>query len=179
MLSSCRTVPRRFFASLSRWPSPSAIGSWIGEEVRSTGVEGTLVLAAGGFNELELQGGVFLCNDSIGALLAWRGFALHDRQGTYRDELPLQAVLSLTDPRFFAEQGRRTQPFHEIDDRPGLAGASTLRAARSWWGTCSWEIIPASGTTPCCVETSTGLWWGPSAMSRTTRCSTSPTIIHA
>jgi hypothetical protein len=110
--------------------TPSAIGSWIGEELKSTGVEGTVTLGLGG-SELDLQGAVLSGNDSSGALIAWRGFALHDRQGQIGDDVPLPAVLSLTDERFFPNQRARTEPFHEIDGRPGYHAQARFRIGAS------------------------------------------------
>ena len=106
--------------------TPSAIGSWIGEELKSTGVEGTLLIDLPSFSQLELQAAVFGGNDSTGALLAWRGWALHDRQSQIGDDLPLPPVLSLTDARFFTNQGLSTNPFHEIDGRPGYHAQAKL-----------------------------------------------------
>ena len=69
--------------------TPSAINAWVGEEVRSTGLE--LALAHVGVeNELSVKGAVFWNNDPTGSLLAYRGFALHDRQTGYRDRCRYQ-----------------------------------------------------------------------------------------
>lgn len=58
--------------------TPSAINSWIGEEVRPVAVEATLGADLG---EHSLRGtaAVMAANDTSGTLLAIRGWALHDR----------------------------------------------------------------------------------------------------
>src|ERR1700730_16596842 len=97
------------------WESPytlsySAINTWLGEELRTIGVEGQLdwlgTRAGHGF-DLALTGGVFGWNDPAGVVIARRGFALDDRQTTLfgrvgsSNSSPLQSV----------------ELFHEIDDR--------------------------------------------------------------
>ncbi len=102
--------------------TPSAINAWVGEEVRSTGLE--LALAhVGAENELSLKGAVFWNNDPTGSLLAYRGFALHDRQTGYRDRLPLPDIPSLEPGGAFEQQAPWVEPLFEIDDRPGYYGA--------------------------------------------------------
>src|SRR4029079_1247987 len=58
--------------------TPSAINSWIGEEVRPVAAEGT-VSADLGENKLRVIAAVMAANDTAGTLLAFRGWALHDR----------------------------------------------------------------------------------------------------
>jgi hypothetical protein len=57
--------------------TPSAINSWIGEEVRPLALEATL--AAGlGAHKLRATAALFAANDTAGTLLTFRGWALHD-----------------------------------------------------------------------------------------------------
>jgi hypothetical protein len=101
----------------SGWESPytlsySAINTWLGEELRTIGVEGQLdwlgTRTGHGF-DLALIGGVFGWNDPAGTVVAVRGFALSDRQTTLfgragsSKSAPLQPI----------------ELFHEIDGRPG------------------------------------------------------------
>ena len=44
---------------------------------------------------------------AVGALLAWRGFALHDRLGRFDETLPLPALASLAPDGPFSEQDPR------------------------------------------------------------------------
>ena len=82
--------------------TPSAIGSWIGEEVKVVGAE--LAAKAGlGAHELELTAAVFDLNDTSGALLTFRGWALHDRKAlAFRSQPlpPLNDFMQYSQPRF-------------------------------------------------------------------------------
>ena len=106
--------------------SNSAINSWIGEEVRTLGVEASLrqngrhVHSAWSW---KLVGSLYKGNDTTGTLLSWRGFALHDRQSLNNDRvnfLPIPGVVSDTGINAPAW----TDPFREIDTHLGYyAGA--------------------------------------------------------
>ncbi|GAA3903255.1 hypothetical protein GCM10022276_22410 [Sphingomonas limnosediminicola] len=58
--------------------TPSAINSWIGEEVKPVAIEGTAV-ATFGEHKLRATAAVLAANDTSGTLLTFRGWALHDR----------------------------------------------------------------------------------------------------
>ena len=58
--------------------TPSAINSWIGEEVRPVAAEGT-VSANLGSTRLHATAAIISANDTAGTLLTFRGWALHDR----------------------------------------------------------------------------------------------------
>src|SRR5947209_8264127 len=58
--------------------TPSAINSWIGEEVRPAALEGTIG-ADLGRHKLRATGALMAANDTSGTLLTFRGWALHDR----------------------------------------------------------------------------------------------------
>ena len=108
------------------WLSPhfltnSAINSWIGEELRTGGVEfsvrqnGRQVRSNWSWKVLA---SLFKGNDTTGTLLSWRGFALHDRQSLYNDRvnfLPIPGVID--EDRLGAPAW--TEPFREIDNRFG------------------------------------------------------------
>jgi hypothetical protein len=57
--------------------TPSAINSWIGEEVRPVALEASLAAAPGG-HKLRATAALFAANDTSGTLLTFRGWALHD-----------------------------------------------------------------------------------------------------
>ncbi len=73
---------------MTGWRSPytvswSAINSWIGEELRTIGLEYDLDwrgTQAGSNFELGMQAAVYAWNDPAGVIIAARGWALHDRQ---------------------------------------------------------------------------------------------------
>jgi hypothetical protein len=108
------------------WQSPytitlSALNTWIGEEVRLTGIEGALQ-HKGTRGRLELAGTIFVANDPSGALLAWRGWTVGDRLSTVGEILPLPPIESFRPGGAFADQrDDGTRPFDELDTRPGYA----------------------------------------------------------
>jgi hypothetical protein len=105
--------------------TPSAINSWIGEEVKVVGVEGSVEgdLGAG---RLSATLGLFGFNDTAGTLLSFRGWALHDQKTTAfsRQRLPPLNAFMLE-----SNQAPRTRPTIEIDDRPGYFARLSLRMA--------------------------------------------------
>jgi hypothetical protein len=101
--------------------TPSAIGSWIGEEIRTIGLEGQvdwLGTRLGHSFDLQLTAAVFGWNDPAGTMLATHGFALHDRQTTLFGRVGAPQ----TDP-----ESAKKELFHEIDDRPGYYVGAQVR----------------------------------------------------
>lgn len=94
--------------------TPSAVNSWVGEEVKVLGLETTLKSEIGE-QELGLTGAVFLHNDMAGTLLSYRGWALHDVRATVRSDLPLPPL----SPPIARYQDTITSPFWEVDDKIG------------------------------------------------------------
>jgi hypothetical protein len=93
--------------------TPSAISSWIGEEIRTIGIEGQLEwlgTRTGHDFDLQLTAAVYGWNDPAGTMLSAHGFAFHDRQTTL-----FGRVGAPQDNPEFAKK----ELFHEIDDRPG------------------------------------------------------------
>ncbi len=115
----------------SAWTTPytittSAINTWIGEEIRLTGVEANLVYSWN-LNEVAITASFFGNNDPAGTLLAWRGWALHDRQSGLSDRLPLPPIPTLDLGGLFPQQADYDQPFSEVDGRVGIYGAASLK----------------------------------------------------
>ena len=103
------------------WLSPyttsfSAINAWIGEEVRNLGVEAGPSVRIGEA-QARLFGTFTRGNDPNGTLLAWRGFALHDRVSGYGDRLPLPDLGSFKRQDLFPDQPREVQPMREVDQK--------------------------------------------------------------
>jgi len=99
--------------------TPSALNSWIGEELRLAGADAAVVLR-GERNRLELGGAAFGAADTSGALLAWRGFAFGDRLSTVGETLPLPPLVTLGPGGAFADQrDDGTRPLDELDGRAG------------------------------------------------------------
>lgn len=94
--------------------TPSAINSWIGEEVKVGAIEGTVSTPLGA-GRIAATAAVFGLNDTSGTLLAYRGWALHDEKATAFGRQPLPRLAAF-DPLF---QAPRTRPVLEVDRRPG------------------------------------------------------------
>jgi len=98
--------------------TPSAINSWIGEEVRPVALEGTLA-ATLGQHKLRATAALFAANDTSGTLLTFRGWALHDRTTLAFRRQPLPPL----DPEVAGYQAEFTHPLLDIHGgfahRPG------------------------------------------------------------
>jgi hypothetical protein len=95
--------------------TPSAINTWIGEEVKVLGLEAQVETALGN-HQLALTGAVFVHNDTSGTLLSYRGWTLHDVRMTTNAYLPLPPL----SPGVAPYQDDETSPFWELDDRVGF-----------------------------------------------------------
>jgi hypothetical protein len=102
--------------------TPSAINSWIGEEVKMVGLEGSASHPLAG-GRLSATFGLFGFNDTAGTLLAFRGWALHDQQtGAFsRQTLPPLG------PDMAGAQPEWTTPTLEADHRIGFYGRLEYR----------------------------------------------------
>jgi hypothetical protein len=104
--------------------TPSAINSWIGEELRTIGGEGIVRYDTGGFGTLSFTGSVYCCNDPAGVLIADRGWAMDDRpSGLFSDVRLPEATVKL-----FHMAEDRTPMFDEIDGTPG------------WYAGLGWQM---------------------------------------
>jgi hypothetical protein len=93
--------------------SASALNTWIGEELRTIGLESQLEWLGtrlGHDFDMGLTAGVFGWNDPAGVLVAGHGFALHDRHTTLFGRVGEPGVMPVP--------GREL--FHEIDGRAGI-----------------------------------------------------------
>lgn len=117
-----------FFPSISMenddigWQSPytitpSAINTWIGEELRTIGAEATLRWNAGAFGTLSVIGSILCCNHETGILMADRGWGLHDRTTGLLERIRMPDATI----RIF----RQKPPFYsgEFDEIDGDVGA--------------------------------------------------------
>jgi hypothetical protein len=138
-----------FFPPTSRentdrlWQSPytitlSALNTWIGEEMRSTGVDATLQ-GKSGDDEWELAGGAFLADDTSGALVAWRGWSFGDRLTSVGETLPLPPLSTFGPGRAFEDQQPGTKP---VDERDGHVGWQ----ARGRWSKPDVVLVQAAWT---------------------------------
>lgn len=107
--------------------TPSAINSWVGEELRTVG--GEFSIEHRGSSTFQAGFAIFGRNDPAGELLATRGWSLSDLASGLR--------ASVREPDVYAPLARTAvpveyRPFDEIDHRPG------------WYADASWES-PAYG----------------------------------
>jgi hypothetical protein len=108
--------------------TPSAATSWIADEVRTVGAEARVAFQPEK-HDLALSASVYGYNDPTGSLLAWRGWALGDRQTMVGDHLPLPPLPSISSTGVFPRQAPWAEPFREIDHRPGYWVAASWAAA--------------------------------------------------
>jgi len=103
--------------TVSRTLTPSALNTWIAEEVKTVAVEASLSREIGG-HRLVVTAAAFEFNDTSGTLLSFRGWGLHDVRTTAFATLPLTRF----DPRraaVFSTQAEEARPTMEIDERIG------------------------------------------------------------
>lgn len=106
---------------------PSALNTWIGEEVRPLGIEfmfrKNLKKQLRVFSTLSLFG----FNDTSGVLLSWRGWALHDHLLRTGTRWRVQQV-----PTSISPLGQVSTPIQEIDGRPGFYTQMGLERKGHW-----------------------------------------------
>jgi hypothetical protein len=105
--------------------TPSAINSWIGEEVRPLAAEASLT-ATLGQHKLRATAAVMAANDTSGTLLTFRGWALHDRTTlafTHQPLPPLDEVIG-------GYQSLNTHPLLDVDR--GFARRPGYYAKMAW-----------------------------------------------
>ena len=111
------------------WTSPytlsnSVINSWVGEELKVFGGEGQLSYQLLSGDRIGLFAAGFGNNDTAGVLLAWRGWSLDNYMATLHDSFALPTQTGLLS--YFPKQSPTTQPFVEVDDRPGFYGGFSM-----------------------------------------------------
>ena len=97
--------------------TPSAIDSWIGEEVKVVGAEGKVTQDLGD-QKLSATLGVFSYDDTAGTLLSFRGWAVHDIQSQANGSFDLPPRAPLLDH----VQSDESYSLLDIDNRAGVYG---------------------------------------------------------
>ncbi|MRW91879.1 hypothetical protein GJ699_17940 [Duganella sp. FT80W] len=109
--------------------SSSAINSWIGEEVRTKGLEWS-ARRLGRYSDAPYDVGVlaavFTGNDPTGTLLAWRGWSISDRIGGLNDTVKLADLPVYRRTGAIPRQWRDIHPYREIDGRLGYYAGANL-----------------------------------------------------
>lgn len=110
------------------WESPytinySSLNSWIGEEFRPIGLDAQYRYETNHGDTYSLGLTAFGGNDSMGALIAYRGWSHGRLRTAYGDVLSLPRTLALSDGGMFgAQRDDGTKPFgRDLDGRPGYA----------------------------------------------------------
>jgi hypothetical protein len=111
------------------WGSPytlsfSAINAWFAEEFRPIGLDLEQSVFTSSDSIWNLGATLFGGNDQLGTLVAWRGWAMHDRLSLLDESLALPPVFSLEADGVFGQFQRpfRTTAFgRDLDSRPGYA----------------------------------------------------------
>jgi hypothetical protein len=106
--------------------TPSAATSWIADEVRTLGAEARAAWRPEE-QEIAFAAAAYGGNDPAGSLLAWRGWAMGDRQTGLSDRLPLAPIPSIQPDGAFYRQPEWVQPFREIDGRLGYYVAGSWK----------------------------------------------------
>jgi hypothetical protein len=105
--------------------TPSAINSWIGEELRTIGSEAIAKWHSDDFGTFSLTAALDCCNDPAGILMADRGWAMDDRPtGLFERVRVPDATMRLFHGAFPA----RTGEFDEIDGKVG------------WYAGLGWQM---------------------------------------
>lgn len=100
----------------------STLNTWIGEEIRVLGTE-FKVTRLGRMNDdafdLSFSATAFINNDPSGALLAWHGWTMSNRQTLWRDARPFPWFPALDEGGALAGQANKSEPFLELDHKAG------------------------------------------------------------
>ena len=107
----------------TRTISSSAINSWIGEELRTQGVELTMTrngVTENSAHDYGFTAAVFGGNDPTGSLLAWRGWSIGDRITGLAESIRLADLPVYRSGGGLPQQDRSIHVFREIDRRPGF-----------------------------------------------------------
>ena len=101
----------------------STLNTWIGEEIRVLGNEYTLT-RLGKYHQnsydVAFTLGGFVNNDPSGALLAWHGWTLGNRQTLWTEKVTLPPLLALEEGKpLSGKQSKQSDPFYQVGDKIG------------------------------------------------------------
>jgi hypothetical protein len=106
----------------TRTISTSAINSWIGEEIRTRGLEFKLTHRGrfdGSPHDYGLTAAAFNGNDPAGTLIAWRGWGIGDRISGVNEGITLADLPAYRSNGPLPLQSREIHVFKEIDNKLG------------------------------------------------------------
>ncbi|UGQ46005.1 hypothetical protein [Massilia endophytica] len=114
----------------SRTISSSAINSWIGEELRTKGIELQLLRSGrwdGSPHDIGFTAALFRGNDPTGTLLAWRGWTISDRIAGLNESVLLPDLPVYRPDGAIWRQTRTIHPYRELDGRLGYYAGAQYR----------------------------------------------------
>ncbi len=100
--------------------TPSAINTWIGEEIKVGGIEATVRHTLGP-GDLSFTASAFGLDDTAGTVIAFRGWALHDLEAGVFGTLPIPTNAPGR-KTIWSWQDNWSKSFKEIDERIGFYG---------------------------------------------------------
>ncbi|MBN3561341.1 hypothetical protein [Aliamphritea spongicola] len=111
----------------------STLNTWIGEEIRLLGAELTWTrlgkLNDAGY-DLSFTASGFFNNDPTGALLAWHGWTSSSRQTLWGEKRKIPPLEARQSGFKLEPQAAESDPFLELDDRPGYHLQTQVRWSR-------------------------------------------------
>ena len=102
--------------------SSSAINSWIGEELRTQGIELTMTrkgITENSAHDYGFTAALFGRNDPAGSLLAWRGWSIGDRITGLTEPIRLADLPVYRPDGALEQQNRSIHLMRELDNRAG------------------------------------------------------------
>jgi hypothetical protein len=114
----------------TRTVSSSAINSWIGEELRTKGLEVQLLRSGkfdGSPHDFGFTAALYRGNDPTGTLLAWRGWTISDRVAGLNEAVLLPDLPVYRSDGAIPRQARTIHPFRELDGRLGYYAGAQYR----------------------------------------------------
>lgn len=112
--------------------SSSAINSWIGEELRTIGLEYNLSRNGrleGSPHDFGFTAALYTANDPTGSLIAWRGWSISDRITGLGETLPMADLPFFKFVANGRQQSRFVNEFRELDQRLGFYVAANYAYA--------------------------------------------------
>ena len=127
------------------WESPytisfSTLNSWIGEEFRPIGLDLGYAKTLDSGSRWSVSGTAFGGNDSMGALLAWRGWSNGRHRSVFGDTLSLPDLIVLDEGgEFEAQRDDGTKPFgRDLDGNVGFSVRSSWRSVDDYVLNFAW-----------------------------------------
>lgn len=109
------------------WSSPytlsySTMNSWLAEEVRHVGIEGSISKLgkfSGSAHDFTLSTVLFGNNDPNGSMLSWHGWVQSSRQTFWNEKLDFPQFPALNEGQALETQAKYSDPFVELDSLNG------------------------------------------------------------